>query len=321
MTQPDLHVASGATDVPGSFAARPTSPGWERVSSAAVPGNAVWAWYKPAHLPQSVILRIPDEPFRNPQGLIEPWSMRKLLLAAGIDSAAVSMWHLFGVPYDAMGGASPFLDASLPIPVPGIDPNIPVHIYARPAEPTPSAPASADSGSAAELFERIEADWHSTMDIEKELKRLRKQLVDMMARLKTLNRDLTPTERLHSNNQDRKDWLDARRWLRDGSNRLWKCIKEHDIGDTSAAGQRLWFEQTYHKHVVPRKPFEGLLQAQRDFESYRKMVQTLQGNMTTAYSIAAIDGERRAQSVLARIATKVREATNKKNFLGVILDS
>jgi len=43
--------------------------------------------------------------------------------------------------------------------------------------------------------------------------------------------------------------------------------------------------------------------------------------MSNAYSFATLDGERKAQQVLNRIQTKVREASNKKNFLGVILDS
>jgi hypothetical protein len=43
--------------------------------------------------------------------------------------------------------------------------------------------------------------------------------------------------------------------------------------------------------------------------------------MSNAHSYASLDGERKAQQVLNRIQQKVREASNKKNFLGVMLDS
>ncbi len=172
-----------------------------------------------------------------------------------------------------------------------------------------------------EAYEHVEQDWRSCQDTEKDLARLRQQLLDMMGRLKTLNRDLTGPERVHSNNQEKKDWTHARRMLRDCSNRLWKCVKAHDLGYTSSAGQRRWFEETYEKYIQPRRHFDGFLEADRAFGTYRKIVTTLHIEMTNALSIAQLDGERRAQQILARIAEKIREAGNRKNFLGVVLDS
>jgi hypothetical protein len=171
-----------------------------------------------------------------------------------------------------------------------------------------------------EAYEHVEQDWRAAQDTEKDLSRLRQQLLDMTARLKTLNRDLTGPERVHSNNQEKKDWQQARRMLRDCTNRLWKCMKAHDIGYTSSAGQRRWFEETYEKYIAPRRHFDGFQDADRAFGTYRKIVTTLHIDMTNALSIAQLDGERRAQQILARIAEKIREAGNRKNFLGVILD-
>jgi hypothetical protein len=171
-----------------------------------------------------------------------------------------------------------------------------------------------------EAYEHVEQDWRSSQETEKDLARLRQQLLDMMGRLKALNRDLTGPERVHSNNQEKKDWLHARRMLRDCTNRLWKCVKAHDIGYTSSAGQRRWFEDTYDKYIAPRRHFEGFADADRAFGSYRKIVTNLHIEMSNALSIAQLDGERRAQQILARIAEKIREAGNRKNFLGVILD-
>ncbi|MGE3313897.1 MAG: hypothetical protein AB7O26_02190 [Planctomycetaceae bacterium] len=171
-----------------------------------------------------------------------------------------------------------------------------------------------------ESFDRMEADWLASIELDRDLVRQRKQLTDLIGRLKNMNRDLNPEERMHANNQDKKDWADARRGLRDGGLRLWRCIKELDMGDTSSAGQREWFQLIYENYVVPRMQFENMTQAQRGYEMYRKSVTTLHGTIGTTYSIAQLEGERKAQQVMQRIQQKIRDATNKKNFLGLIVD-
>lgn len=210
--------------------------------------------------------------------------------------------------------------------VPPVGPGIPQGVAAGPHaglplrgshrhEPVIPAPAHL-----LEAYEHVEQDWRACNEAEKDLSRLRQQLLDMMGRLKTLNRDLTGPERVHSTNQEKKDWQHARRMLRDCTNRLWKCVKAHDIGYTSSAGQRRQFEEIYEKYIAPRRHFEGFLEADRAFGTYRKIVTNLHVEMTNSLSIAQLDGERRAQQVLARIAEKIREAGNRKNFLGVMLD-
>lgn len=351
MNQNALQSNAVGLDARASFAARPPSPTWERIVPAECPQNYLWAWFKPAHLPHGLILRIPDETYAAYPQLAAQWTMRRLLLTAGVDPASVATWQIHGVVYDAMGGTSPILDAGIPYPVPGMDPHINVVVHAPlmlmppqifappPMMPMPhvaSVPHMAPAhplGATAQpvtnvvpatledAYKNIELDWAASLEIERDLTRLRKQLIDMMGRLKSLNRELTPPERLYSSNQDKKDWQDARRWLRDSSTKCWRCVKDHDIGDTSSAGQRKWFEETHDNTIVPRKHLDNLQQVTRDFAGYRKLVQTLHNAMSSTHSMAAIDGERRAQSVLTRIAQKVREATNRKNFLGVILDS
>lgn len=371
-----------------AFAERPASQAWERLFLPESPQNYVWAWFKPVTAPQGLILRIPDETYRERPEFAAQWTMRKLLLAAAIEPVAVSAWLFQGISYPGMNGASPYLDAPLPMPVAGASPDIAVYIQSAPVfngpllaggpigglphyamppmvpmMPVPQLPggalpmainvshavngaplfqATSPNGlmpgqnvpstgagqpaqpldaTTADIYERIEADWNSSNEMEKDLTRLRKQLVDVLGRLKTLNRDLNGPERVHSNNQDKKDWQDARRGLRDATNRVWKYLKAHDIGDTSNAGKRVWFEEIYRKQIAPRKPFKELMATARAFESHRKTITTLHGDMSNAYSYASIDCERKALQVLNRIQTKVREASNKKNFLGVILDS
>ena len=321
MRQSDLQGDPVRSDARASFAGRPPSQSWERMSFADYPQIYVWVWFKPPNVPQGLIVTIPDETWSNFPHL-EQLTMRKLLQTAGVEPACVSMWQLYGVAFDGMNGANPLLDQAIPAPVPGVDPNIVVCVnvphFDSMQHVTP--PAAAEVGRPSEVFERIDADWNATLEIETELASLRTMLVDMSTRLKALNRDLSSQERLHSNNQDKQDWLEARRLLRDSALQLWSCIKEHDVGDTSSAGHRKWFEQIYQQFIVPRQEFDGMHQAQRSYESYRKMLITLQCKMNNAHLNAAHNGERRAQQVLNRIAAKIRDAQTKKNFLGAMLD-
>ena len=329
MTGQSRSQSDGAPPEPQTgLAGRLPSASWEALPLADSPQHSVWVWFKPQNVPQGLVVTIPDETFRDyphPDQL----TMRKLLQTAGVEPGCVSMWYLYGVAYDGMNGTTPLLDAAIPQPGAEADPTIVIytnvpHVDAVQHAPAPapaSAPASAaDVASLSEVFRRIDVDWRASVELEKELTILRRKLMDMSGRLKTLNRELSPDERLYSSTQDKKDWLAARRWLRDSAAQLSRYIREHDIGDTSSAGQREWFEKTYRQFILPRQQFDGIRQAQRDYGSYRKMVEKLQSNMKTAYSSAAENGERRAQQVLSGIAAKVRAATTKKNFLGVMLD-
>jgi len=321
MGQFDSQDETAPSGVGTDFAGRPPSTSWERISFADSPQNYIWVWFKPANVPQGLIVKIPDETFRNDPHP-EQLTMRKLLQAVGVEPSSVSMWYLYGVPYEGQNGTTPFLDSTIPEPVAGVDPDIVVSLNPPQVETMqqPAATATAEAEHLAEVFEHIDADWNAILQIEKQLTRLRKQLVDMSNKIKALNRDLTPLERLHGSNQDKKDWQDARRWLRDAATQLSVCIRDHDIGELSSAGNRKKFAQIYQQFIVPRQQFDGMWQARRDYETYRKRAQTLQNNMNNAHLNAAQNGERRAQRVLKTIAVKIREATTKKNFLGIMLD-
>jgi len=150
------------------------------------------------------------------------------------------------------------------------------------------------------------------LQLEIQLGAAAKQLNAIVQRINSLNRDLSSEERRFSDNQDQREWNDTRRWLRDGMHRVSRVLKDHHVGMTSTAGKRNEYEEIYKNHIVTRTPFEGLIQAERDFEAYRKALQTLLNNMGSAQGAAVQDGERRAQQVLARIAAKVRNARTKR---------
>lgn len=331
MSQPLSAGGPVSAEVSTGFAVRPPSQAWEQIRFADGPQSFLWVWFKPAAVPQGLIVRLPDE-----GSLAQSLSLRTVLHLTGVDPIWVTMWQVYGIAYPGMNGGNPLLDQPFPAPVAGADPSIVIYV----ASPQPSympmppmmLPAAMPmmlpmsqattqvSGNAADVLERLDIEWSAAMDVEKDLDRLRKMLVDMMSRLKSMNRDLNPDERLYSSREDKQDWLDARRFLRDSDNKLRAAVKEFDIGDPSSAGHKRQFEQLHAQFVVPRIAFDGMEQALNGFEFYRKLLTTLHGKMNSIYLAAQSNAERRAQMVLARIANKVREASNKKTALGVVLD-
>ena len=329
MSQPQTPGSGALSEMVAGFPFRPPSQSWEQIRFAEGPQSFLWIWFKPATVPQGLIVRLPDE-----ASLAPSLTLRAILHLTGVDPTWLAMWQLFGMAYPGMNGANPLLDQAIPAAVAGADPNLVVFVASpqpsfMPPMMSPGGPpmmpsvvqalASA-SGNSAEVLERLDTEWNAAMDVEKDLDRLRKLLVDLTGRLKSLNRDLNPDERLYSSREDKQDWVDARRFLRDSDNRLRACIKEFDIGDPSSAGHKKHFEYLHSQFVIPRTPFEGMEQTLSGFEFYRKLLTTLQGKMNSNYMAAQSNGERRAQMVLARIANKVRESSNKKNALGVALD-
>ena len=328
MNQPHPRSHPAFVDPGVSFVARPVSQTWEQVPVADGTGLFVWVWFKPPYAPQGLIVRIPEEAWQtDPQA--PPLTLRGLLQAAGIEPSDVAMWQLYGMAYQGWNGTNPLLDQPIPAPGPGVVADVVVHVavpqpqfhYALPSVAPPMAPfAAAPVRDLTPIFERLDAEWNAALDVEKDLDRLRKMMVDLTSRLKSLNRDLSSDERLYSSREDKQDWVDARRMLRDSEQRLRGCIKDFDIGDSSSAGYRRGFEQIHRQFVVPRVPFDGVEQAVEQFVFYRKLVTTLQGKMNNAYLSAVNNGERRAQQVLVRIAAKVREGQTRKTALGVMLD-
>jgi len=329
MTSPPQPQPTAAFDV------RSPSQTWEQIPLDENPQHVLWVWFKPAHLPQGLILRVPEEMYQYDPQFAQSLTLRIILSAAQIDANSCSTWSVQGHIFDTQHGKNPLIDQPLPGPVSGIDPSIYVAVHAtqgmpivdesqmpsgNTALPTSMANAAANPSQLA-LLENMEACWSQTQQFENDMQRLRQLCVDMITKLKTLNRDLNNDERMHSNSQDKKDWQDCRRWLRDCEGRLSRCVKDHDIGYTSSAGQRNRFEKIYNQFVLTKTPFNGMEQTFRDFEVYQKVIQNLASGMKFSQQYAAQNGERRAQRVLNTIAAKVRAANTKKNFLGVIVDS
>jgi hypothetical protein len=225
------------------------------------------------------------------------------------------MWSLYGTAYDAQQGANPALDYPIPEPGMAADPSLHIFLHtllAPLAAPASMAPAIAPGGAAQDAFARMDAEWNLSLQLEQQLAAAAKQLNATLLRINSLNRDLSSEEGRTADQLDKKEWQDSRRLLRDIATRVSRFLKDHHIGMTSAAGKRGSFEAIYEQYVVPRRQFEGIVQAERDFEQYRKTMQTLLNHMNATQTSATQDGERRAQQILTRIAAKVRSSRAKR---------
>jgi hypothetical protein len=294
------------------FIARPPSSTWEPIPLADDPTICLWAWFRPPAAPHGVIVRFPEEAFRGPAQRI-PLTMRRILAAVAVDPRQVGMWTVYGAAFDPQQGASPALD--FPIPEPGAagDPTVGIYLTlpAPVAPPSPVPQGLSQGGSLAERFQRMEGDWNFSLQLEQQLAAAAKQLNATLLRINSLNRDLSSDEGRAADQLDKHEWQDARRALRDVASRLSRFLKDHHVGMTSTAGRRGAFEAIYMQYVVPRRNFDGLSQAEREFELYRKTMQTLLNNMNTAQTAAVQEGERRAQQILSRISSKVRSSRTK----------
>ena len=296
---------------------RPPSSQWELLHVGNSPPWPVWVWFSPPNMPGGVAFQVPADTLRGvPDRRL--LTLRVLLEAAGVPLADVEWWSVAGGSYPGQGGQSPLFDQPVPDPPPNA--NLEIAVMLRPAMPAPvaavapvaefgSLPPDADPG---DIFDKIEVDWQASQLLESQTSNTRKRLADIMQQLNSLNRDLTPEERLHADRKDKSDWQTARRWLRDLATRVSKSIKDFDIGESSNAGQRERLTQFYEQQIVPRRLFDGLEQAQRDFETYRKLLSTLLSQMSSVLSNASTDGVQRAQQILRSIAASKRNARSKR---------
>jgi hypothetical protein len=233
------------------------------------------------------------------------------LHASGIDADGLVGCFVYGTPI-RVGDVATFLEQPLTPPPARADPELRLYFASLPSDAHQEATVSAQASDVGHIFDMIDTDWTLSLQLEKQLVLLRKQLSAMLTRITTIDRDLNPDERMYADRQAKTDWQEARRWLKDSAAKLVRYIKEHDTGETSNAGKRGWFANTYQQLVVPRQPFPDLVQVQRTFESHRKRLQILQTNMTTALQFSTSEGERRAQMVLERISRSVRDARAKR---------
>jgi hypothetical protein len=299
-----------------TFSLRPPSSGWEPLPLTPDGLLAVWAWFKPPHAPTAVVFQLPPDLWQRPEAA--PWlTLRGLAAAAGLEGLHGWTYGGQSFPFDATTAA--YLDARLSPLLAGSDTTITLWSPAMPMMPMampmpmaqPVASGVAVSADTEVMFTQIEQFWQAILGIESDIRRVRTQLEQAASRLSSLNRDLSSEEALAADNQDKKDWQDARRWLRDCAHGLNRSIKEIDLGVISGAGQRHRFEDIIRRNVQPRVPFPGMPQWVVDFEMLHKTAKNVLASGQTVLAKGSADGERRANAVLQRIGQKLRQRRNK----------
>ena len=296
---------------------RTPSVNWEPVPVDHTGQRMVWAWFRPATVPTGMMFVIPEALFVDGVGL----SVRWLVACAGLDPAQVHCWTIQGMNFDAVGGTSGLLDQSLPSPPNGGDlevsiwmvvisqpgwPGVSTHSaeYSAPAVAYPGYGAASISSEDQLLLNAIESNWRDVLALDVRIISLRKEIGSVSSRLSSLNRDLTSHDRLICTSKDVGDWADCRRALRDAIMVMARSVKEIDLGTTSGAGRRHQFEEIHQNHVVLRIPFPGIRQAVNEFETYRKILQSVIGSAQASLSRGGRDAETRANSFLQRIQAK-----------------
>ena len=184
----------------------------------------------------------------------------------------------------------------------------------RPGDAAPMAapPAGVSDGQAEKIFATIESDWNAIIQLERNLASVTKQLNGMMGRLQSLNRDLTPQERVAADSNDTKAWTDVRRFLRDRIAEVSRQVRAFDIGADSQAGDRRALEDIVTNHVKPKVPLPNLPAVAQQFEAHRKTCQNLLTQSGAALSKAQSDGEGKARQVLNQINAKMRKNRAKR---------
>lgn len=310
-----------------SFDEHPPSTNWEPITLAES-GAVLWAWFKPPHAPHSAAIRLNPDIWQTAAAAV--LTVRELADAAGVDW--LLGWTVYGQYYPVDERTAAFLDIPLTPPPPGVDPL--VILWSQPvavapnmvpaantlftsARPTPQGiaiPNTSDLAAGEDptpILESMAFHWNGFLKIEMDLRRIRSQLEQSASRLSSLNRDLNADEATAADNLDKKDWQEARRFLRDAANVLSRSTKEIDLGQTSGAGQRHRYADLFTQFVEPRIPFAGMKQAAIDFEMYHRSAQNTLSAAQSALAKGSADGERRATMVLNRIAGKVRQKRNK----------
>ncbi len=290
------------------FTLRPASTGWEALALIPASTVGIWVWCKPLHAPLDLIVRVPVETFQACGGQI---SLRQIIAGAGAEISQAHGLTIQGTFIDALGGANPLLDHAVPAASPWVEVSIRMHPVVASYVAAPVAGTGLSAGSQASAM-AIQTDWTAVTQAETQLMSLRKQLATVQGRLLSLNRDLNADENVASDNADRKEWQDARRWLRDCAGLASRYIKEADTGVTSMAGNKGRLEQLVQEAKAGRLSPQQIAHAQNEIEAHRKTVTNIQNQMQNALQAAGRDGEQRAQQILTRIAAKVRAHRTKR---------
>lgn len=310
------------------FSSRSPSTAWESAAVPGMPELQVAVWFRPATLPNGAAVAVTAELLSGCSDR-SALTLRRITEAAGFSPAEIMGVSVYGHQWVP----GPALPAILDLPVP--DPPAseaaqiliasghtaggavaPVQPYGSvpsampghtPGGTTPGGTTPAFSGDTKQLQDRIDADWQTCLQTERQLSGLRQKLSTALGKLGSLDRELTPQERMAADREDTDAWQDARRFIRDASAKVHRFIKAHDVGVTSDAGRRTLIEQLHQRCMAGTLSPAEVSELYREMETYRRLLSQLQTNMNSAAASASQDGEGRARRVLQRINVKIQQ--------------
>lgn len=316
------------------FAFRAASVAWEPLVLPAVGGIALPVWYRPQHLPDGVIVHLDPVQLAAVADRTR-LSFLALIEALGITPIEIGALSLYGGAWMATATVLPFVASPIPDPPGGVAGQLQIVVQSLVVLPVAAPPAPANGTidpaachstvpvmqdpaagdvamtpwptGTAQLRERIEADWHSCLQLERQISNLRQKLAGTLHKLASLDRDLNPQERAAASREDVDAWQDARRWNREASSKVHRYVKAHDVGVTSSAGRKSLIEGLYARCCTGLMTDEETTLLYHEMEVYRRLLTQLQSNMNNAAATASHEGEGRARQVLQRITVRMAE--------------
>lgn len=298
-----------------TFFERPASNGWEAVPIPGVDGVYCWTWFKPQHLPTGIAVAIPPEivgevntplpfsMFHLVHGVGLPWESLASVSLYGGEWQPAALWHNMAGQF-LPAPADP-AHAQILLMAQNTMPAVP-ETHPMTSPPATDARLMASKASTSQLS-RLKNDWKACHGLERHLSGLRQQMSGVLSRLGSLDRDLSPEENLAADSLVRNEWQDARRWIREASSKLHRCIKAHDIGVTSTAGRRSTIQQMYEQTSVNTSEVGDLTTCLHEVELYLRELTNLLSSINTALQGANANGIQRAQRILSKIASQARQ--------------
>lgn len=305
------------------FPQRLASMQWEPLPLSRLPGVTLWAWYRPQSLPHGVSINVPPQlQAAYPMGL--PFTFHDLLMSAGIAFQQFQAVSLYGGPWQPAAVFLGVLNHGVPVVAAGVLAEIRLTVFEHVPPVIPMPPAefkNEDSAmnldetvpaTSSQMYDRMESSWKKCIQMERQMTGLRQKLSGTLSSLNKLDRELTPEERLAADREDKDNWEDARRWVRDLASKCHREIKQFDIGMTSSAGHRSSIQSFYEEIIEPRRPCDQLEAHRRDFQVYLKGMTCLQRAMVAAASAASQNGLQRSQRVLSTLQKKIQERRRRR---------
>jgi hypothetical protein len=166
-------------------------------------------WFKPKGEPLALLFRIPQHSFEIP-GIGQRLTTENLLKTVGIAPEEVDSWRQGGTSNSALDGRDPQLSTPLPQPPQGV-PQLEIYVRLKPPLQVVARKESGEPEVASVTWQELEARWKGILGLEAAIDTLRISMEGLRTQMEaSLNRTLTPDEKLHALAADVAQWHKAK---------------------------------------------------------------------------------------------------------------